>query len=281
MNNLGEIVSAFLIETLNINDSFVQIGIILFNIVFWILIGLVSNRVSKAVIYKLLRVNKKGSRALTVAKLLRSFVRYLVWFLVVMIVLSNLGVDLAPFIASAGVVGLAFGFGAQSIVKDFMSGFFIIFDGEFEVGEIVEVAGFKGTVLTMGLRTTVIENWKGERKIINNGNIDGLINYSRNNSIAIVEFGVAYNTDLQYLNDIMPAFLEDVKNKYELIVDYPNFLGVTELASSSINMRIIAKTLPMKHFQVERDIRRDLVMYFAKNNIEIPFPQVVVHNAKV
>ena len=84
-----------------------------------------------------MRVKKKGARALTIAKLLRSLVRYVVWFIASMLVLSNLGIDLAPFIASAGVIGFAIGFGAQSIVKDFMSGFFIIFDGQFEVGEVV------------------------------------------------------------------------------------------------------------------------------------------------
>jgi len=228
-----------------------------------------------------MRVKKKCARALTIAKLLRSLVRYVVWFIASMLVLSNLGIDLAPFIASAGVIGFAIGFGAQSIVKDFMSGFFIIFDGQFEVGEVVEVGGFKGTVLTIGLRTTVIENWKGERKIVNNGDIDSLLNFSRSNSIAIVEFGVAYHTDLLHFAEIMPPFLEEVKAKYENITEMPIFLGVTELAESSINLRIIARTISMKHFQVERDIRRDLVVYFAKNNIEIPFPQVVVHNAKV
>lgn len=281
MSALRELIYNYFVDTLLLNANLVAIIMDAVVVVMWILIAIGLNKLSKSVIYKVMRVKKKGARTLTIAKLLRSIVRYVVWFIASMLVLSNLGIDLAPFIASAGVIGFAIGFGAQSIVKDFMSGFFIIFDGQFEVGEVVEIGGFKGTVLTIGLRTTVIENWKGERKIVNNGDINSLLNFSRSNSIAIVDFGVAYNTDLLNLAEIMPAFLEDVKNKYEVIVENPSFLGVVELANSSINMRIIAKTLPMKHFQVERDIRRDLVVYFAKNNIEIPFPQVVVHNAKV
>lgn len=280
MEALRELIYNYFVDTLLLNANLVELIMVATTVVFWIFLAIVVNRISKTVIYNVMRVKKRGARSLTIAKLLRSVVRYVVWFIVSMLVLSNLGIDLTPFVASAGIIGIALGFGAQTIVKDFMSGFFIIFDGQFEVGEIVEVGGFKGTVLTIGLRTTVIENWKGERKIVNNGDIGSLINYSRNNSIAIIDFGVAYHTDLLHLAEIMPPFLEEVKSKYENITEMPSFLGVTELANSSINMRIIAKTVAMKHFQIERDIRRDLVVYFAKNDIEIPFPQVVVHNAK-
>jgi small conductance mechanosensitive channel len=278
--DLGEIV----VGLLNIAEDspyvwVVELIIPAVNVVLWLIIAFIVNRISKAVIFKTLRVEKKGARALTIAKLLNSIVKYIVWFIVIMVILSSLGVDLTPFIASAGVVGLAIGFGAQEIVRDFISGFFIIFDGEFEVGEVIEVDGFKGTVLTVELRTTVIENWMGQRKIINNGNIQNIINFSRSNSLAIIDFGVAYDTDLMKMTEIMPAFLEHAMSKYEVIIEQPSFLGVTELADSSINMRIIAKTKTMQHFQVERDLRRDLVLYLNQHDIEIPFPQVVVHNA--
>ena len=280
--DIGQIIIGLMgISEDSTNAEVVRLIVMAANIVVWILIALIVNRISKAVIYKILRVEKKGARALTIAKLLNSVVKYVIWFVVIMVILSSLGVDLTPFIASAGVVGLAIGFGAQEIVKDFISGFFIIFDGEFEVGEIIEVDGFKGAVLTIGLRTTVIENWMGQRKIINNGAIEKIINFSRNNSLAIVDFGVAYETDLLKVSDIMPAFLEEIKEKYEVITEMPSFLGIIELADSSINMRIIAKTETMKHFQVERDIRKDVVLYFREHDIEIPFPQVVVHNAQV
>lgn len=280
--NFGEVVINLLgLTEDSVNAGLVRLIVIGVNILFWLLVAFVLSRVSRTLIYKALRVEKNGARALTVARLLNSIVKYIVWFIVLMVILSSVGVDLAPFIASAGIIGLAVGFGAQEIVRDFLTGIFIIFEGEFVVGEIIEINGFKGTVITIGLRDTVLENWKGERLIINNGKIGSIINFSRNKSVAIVDFGVAYDTDLQKLSSIMPEFLKQIEEAYEVIQETPAFLGVTELAESSINMRIIAKTETMQHFQVERDIRRDLVQYLDKHDVTIPYPQVVVHNAKV
>jgi small conductance mechanosensitive channel len=249
-------------------------------VILWIFVGIIMIKISKMIIYRILRPKKKGPRALTIARLLSNVIKYLIWFIILIISLTEMSVDITPFIASAGVIGLAIGFGAQEIVKDFITGFFLIFDQSFDVGDVIEVDGFKGTVLELGLRVTRIRNWKGEIKIINNGDIQTLINYSRADSIAIVDFGVAYDTDLMKLQDLIEPLLGEIHNKYENITEMPSFLGVTELASSSINLRIIAKTKPMQHFGVERGIRKDIVMYFKEHNIEIPFPQVVVHNDK-
>jgi len=247
-------------------------------VVLWVIIGIVFIKISKLVVFRIMRPDKHGVRALTIAKLLSNIVKYLIWFVVVIISLTELSIDITPFIASAGVIGLAIGFGTQEIVKDFITGFFIIFDQSFDVGDIIEVDGFKGTVQELGLRITRIRNWKGELKIINNGDIQTLINYSKADSIAIVDFGVAYETDLLKLQDLMEPLLDQIKNSYEDITDSPSFLGVTELADSSINLRVIAKTKPMQHFAVERGIRKDIVVYFKEHGIEIPFPQIVVHN---
>lgn len=279
MISIGDLLYKLFFEIIGLNAVLSNIVVIASSVIIWIFIGIFSSRILKIVIYKTLRVKTKGARALTIAKLLRSISKYVIWFIVSLVILEELNVNITPFIASAGVLGLAIGFGAQEMVRDFISGFFIIFEGSFNVGEVIEVAGFKGKVLSLGLRTTIIENWRGERKIINNGGLGSIINYSKADSIAIVDFGVAYETDLEKLQQLMPAFLADTKAKYVDIVDLPQFLGVTELANSSINLRIIAKTTTMKHFQVERDIRKDVVGYFKKNNVEIPFPQVVVHNA--
>lgn len=249
-------------------------------VIFWIIIGIVLIKISKIIVFRIFRPKKKGPRALTIAKLISNVVKYLIWFIIAIISLTELSIDITPFIASAGVIGLAIGFGAQEIVKDFITGFFIIFDQSFDVGDVIEVDGFKGTVLELGLRVTRIRNWKGEIKIINNGDIQTLINYSKADSIAIVDFGVAYETDLLKLQDLMEPLLDEIHNKYDNITEMPSFLGVTELANSSINLRIIAKTKPMQHFAIERGIRKDIVVYFKQHNIEIPFPQIVVHNDK-
>lgn len=281
MLDLSQVISEFINDTWpSINQELTTIIILAVMIVFWILVGVGLSKVIKFLIFQSLKVKKNPARAETIARLLSSISRYVIWFIIIMIILGELDIDITPFIASAGVVGLAVGFGAQEIVRDFISGFFIIFDGEFNVGDVVESDGFKGNVKTIGLRTTILVNWKGETKIINNGNLGNIINYSTNSSIAVVDFGVAYDTDLHKLYDLMPKLLENIEKAYSDIIELPKFLGVTELADSSINMRIIAKTNTMTHFQVERDIRRDIVVYFNNNDIEIPFPQVVLHNAK-
>ncbi|MFW6318818.1 MAG: mechanosensitive ion channel family protein, partial [Bacillota bacterium] len=128
----------------------------------------------------------------------------------------------------------------------------------------------------MNLRVTHVKDWLGSLLIINNGQINKLINWSRNNATAVVDFGVAYETDLEKFNTIIPKFVDELASRYEIITEPASFLGVTELADSSINMRIIAKTKPGDQFGLERKIRHDLVVYLAKHGIEIPFPQVVV-----
>jgi small conductance mechanosensitive channel len=279
MSSIGDLLFEFLSETININTYISQLIIKVTVVILWIVIGLILIKVTKKIIFKVMRVDKNNARSITVAKLLSSISKYVIWFIVVLMILGELNVNVTPFIASAGVIGLAVGFGAQELVKDFISGFFIIFEDAFNVGDIVEIDGFKGSVLSLGLRITIIENWRGERKIISNGNLGSIINFSKNNSIAVIDFGVGYDTNLAKLNKLLDPFLKELEKKYDEIIETPQFLGVTKLADSSINMMIIAKTNSMKHLQVERDIRKDLVEYFNKHNIEIPFPQMVIHNA--
>lgn len=262
----------------SINEVLANLIITTTSVLLWILIGLLLNFIVKKIIRRVIKASKNNSRSLTVGKLLNSVVRYVLWFIIGVSIMGELNIDIAPIIATAGVLGLAIGFGAQEIVRDFISGFFIIFEGTFNVGDVVEVDGFKGNVLSLGLRTTSIENWKGEVKIINNGDINSIINFSRNNSIAVVEFGVDYSTDLSKFNELMEDFIDQTFEKYDAIVEEPKFLGVKELADSSINMILIAKTNTMQHFQVERDLRKDIVQFCTENNVEIPFPHIVVKN---
>lgn len=247
-------------------------------VVVWILIGLISIVIVKQILFKLFKIKERGPRALTIGKLTSSISKYVIWFIISMIVLTELKIDVTPFIASAGVIGLAIGFGAQEIVKDFISGFFIIFEESFNVGDVIEADGFKGNVLELGLRITKIKNWRGEIKIIRNGQMNSIINFSKEDSVAVINFGVSYNTDLVKFPKLISKFIESIDGKYDMIIEKPRYLGITELADSSINMRIIAKTVSSEHFQIERDIRNDLIIFCINNDIEIPFPQLVIHN---
>jgi small conductance mechanosensitive channel len=261
----------FSLEISNLITSLIMIAA-------WLLIGIISTIIIKYVLFKLFKIKSRGARALTIGKLFSSMTKYVIWFIISMIILSELQIDVTPFIASAGMIGLIIGFGAQEVVKDFISGFFIIFEESFNVGDMIQVDGFKGVVLELGLRTTRIKNWKDEVKIIRNGDIDSLINFSKEDSIAVIDFGVSYNTDLVKFPKLMDKFIKSIDGKYDNIIEKPQFLGVVELDNSSINMRVIAKTVAVKHFQIERDIRSDLVIFCSSNNIEIPFPQLVIHN---
>ncbi len=265
---------------INLPEVITNLIVVSIFIVLWVIIGIISQIAIKHILFKVLKLKRKGPRAVTIGKLSSSVSRYIIWFIVAIAILGELNIDVTPFLASAGIVGLMIGFGAQEMVKDFISGFFIIFEESFNVEDVVEVEGFKGEIISVGLRTTRIMNWKGEIKIINNGDIRSVINYSKSNSVAIVKFGVAYETDLLKLQDLMAIFIQNTYLKYDEIIETPIFSGITELADSSINMQLLAKTETQKHYQVERNLRRDLVIYLTEKNIEIPFPQLVVHDEK-
>lgn len=279
MNSLGDIVFVLFNEKLGFSENISSVIVIIAGVITWLVVGFLFNRLLGLVVKRVMKVSSKDPRALTVSKLVISILRWVVWFIIILLILGQFGVDVTPFIASAGVVGIALGFGAQELVKDFIGGFFIILEHSFNVNEVIEVDGFKGRVLGMSLRSTVIENWRGEVKTIGNGSIGSVVNFSRNDSVGIVLFGVSYSTDLAQFNDLMAEFVTEVGDKYPDFTDKPKFQGVVELAASSINMRIIFKTKAMSYFQLERDIRKDLIAFCAAKGIVIPFPQVVVHNA--
>lgn len=266
-------------KSLGLMESVAELITNLVIVLIWIIIGIIFTKITKYIVFKVIQTKGESNRAVTVSKLISSIVKYVVWFVIFIIIMSELEINIAPFLASAGILGVVIGFGAQEMVRDFFSGFFIIFENIFDVGEVIEVSGFKGTVKDITLRTTRIENWKGEVRTVNNGDVKNVINYSKNDSIAIIDFGVAYDSDLKLLNEKLNEFLPTLLLKYEDLVANPEFLGVISLDDSCITMRIIAKTKNFKHFGIERNLRKEIVQYLNEINVEIPFPQVVVHNA--
>jgi len=220
---------------------------------------------------------KKGDRrADTLSQLIKTTLSFTVWFLIILISLDVVGVNITPILASAGVLGLAIGFGSQNLVKDVVAGFFHYLDNNYNLGEVIEVDGFTGKVTHMNLRMVHLTNFLGAEKIINQGSIGSLINWSRNQTAAVVDFGVAYETDLKQLTDLMTTFVASLPSKVEELVDVPAFLGVMELASSSVNCRIVGKTDAGNHWAAGRKMRQELHAYLGEHGIEIPFPQVVV-----
>ncbi|WHY00742.1 mechanosensitive ion channel family protein [Neobacillus sp. DY30] len=214
----------------------------------------------------------------TLAKLLDNVLTYVVYFIAFMMILSVLTIDVKALIAGAGVVGLAVGFGAQSLVKDVITGFFIIFEDQFSVGDHVRIDQFEGTVQAIGLRTTKLKSWTGEVHILPNGSIIQVTNFSLNNSLAIIDISVAYEEDIEKTQNIIRDLLEKMPEQYEALTKTPELLGVQTLGPSEVVLRIVAETLPMKHAAVSRNIKRDIKQCLDEHGIEIPYPRMVMYS---
>ena len=243
-------------------------------------------RVAKIAIRKFFDIRTNGPIALnttaerryrTILRLLQSVISYVVYFSAIIAILSVMNIRVAGLLAGAGIVGLAVGFGAQSLVKDIITGFFIIFEDQFGVGDYIKITSTEGTVMEIGLRTTKIKGMSGEINIIPNGSITEVVNYSINNSIAIIDVSVAYNSDITKAEKLIEQYLKTLPAKHEEIVSEPTLLGVQNVVGAEVTLRISVETLPMQHFAISRMIRRDVKDIFDRNGIEIPYPKMMVY----
>ena len=223
-------------------------------------------------------IGKRSDRAATVTHLLRGVFKYLVMIVGLVWGLSILGVNTTAVLAGVGIIGLVLGFGAQSLIEDIITGFFIIFEGEYGVGDIIVLDDFRGVVRDIGVRTTVIEDTGGNLKVINNSDIRNFQNRSRKVSLAICLVGVAYDTDLLALEKMLGPELEKMyePNK-DLYLSAPKYLGVEELGDSGVVLKFTADCREVNIFRARRRLNRDIRVLFAEKGVEIPFPQVVVH----
>ncbi|WP_108586911.1 mechanosensitive ion channel family protein [Paenisporosarcina sp. OV554] len=267
-------------------ELWIDSGIIILKVFFIILLAGIVVKIGKIVIQKLFEVRMKAPlryserRQNTLLKLLQNGLAYIVYFAAILAVLSALTIDVTGLLAGAGVLGLAIGFGAQNLVRDVITGFFIIFEDQFSVGDYVRIGAAEGTVEEIGLRTTKLSGLNGEIHIFPNGTIVEVVNFSLNNSIAIVDVSVAYETDIPRAEELIREFLMELPDKYEQLVKLPVLLGVQNLAASEVVMRITAETMPMQHFAIARIIRRDLKIFMDEHGIEIPYPKMVMYQKK-
>lgn len=224
-------------------------------------------------------------RTVTLTKLVENILGYVVYFIAGTMILSLLGINVTALLAGAGVLGVAVGFGAQSLVRDIITGFFIIFEDQFAVGDYVRIntgSGntglFEGTVQELGLRTSKIRSITGEIHIIPNGNITDVTNFSIHNNFAIVDVGIAYEGDIVRAENVIKVLLERMPEKYEDLVGVPELLGVQNLGPSEVTLRIMAETKPMRHFAMMRALRKEIKLKLDEEGIEIPFPRMVMYN---
>jgi len=179
-------------------------------------------------------------------------------------------------LATAGIGGLAIGIGAQSLVKDVVTGFFILFEGQFAVGDLVAIGDITGTVEEIGLRVTHIRGFKGDLNIIPNGTIDKVTNFSRGNSLAIVDISIDYEADVDKALKVLEKVSMDFSRDNPDIIEPPQVLGIMNLGEYDVNIRVIARTAGLKHWGVERELRKRIKHAFAKEGIEMPYPRRVV-----
>ena len=222
---------------------------------------------------------REDGHSRTVATLLIGLLRYLAVIIAFIWGLSILGVNTTAVLAGAGIIGLIIGFGAQSLIEDIITGFFIIFEHQYEVGDIIILDDFRGIVRSIGVRTTVIEDTGGNLKVVNNSDIRNFQNRSKNDSYAVCDVGVSYSTDIPRMEKLLPDALKEMYSLHkDLYLSAPEYMGVEELSDSSIVLRFRAKTNEENIFTAKRQLNRDLKVLFDAVGIEIPFPQVVVHN---
>ncbi|MEK4094392.1 mechanosensitive ion channel family protein [Viridibacillus sp. FSL R5-0477] len=267
-------------------EMWIGVGLATIKITAITILSMVVVRVAKIAIRKGFEIRMKAPAPLqpaserryrTILRLVQSIVSYVVYFSAILAILSAVNIDVKGLLAGAGIVGLAVGFGAQSLVKDVITGFFIIFEDQFGVGDYIKITSVEGTVLEIGLRTTKIKGAAGEINIVPNGSITDVVNYSINNSIAIIDVSVAYSSDIAKAERLIEEYLKELPKKHEEITAPPTLLGVQNVVGAEVSLRISVETLPMQHFAISRMVRRDVKEIFDRNRIEIPYPKMMVY----
>ena len=221
--------------------------------------------------------NKKG-RIGTISTVFSSLICYGSVLLGFCWGLTIIGVNVSTIFASVGIVALILGFGAESLVADLVTGVFILFENQYNVGDIIEVGGFRGTVHEIGFRTVSLIDAGGNIKIINNSNMTDIVNLSDKQSVAVCEIGISYETDLDELEKKLPKIFDAIKEEHkDVFIGEIKYLGVEELADSCVRIKIKADVAEKNLYGGRRILNKELKMAFDKEKIVIPYPQMVVH----
>lgn len=218
-------------------------------------------------------------RGSTLVSIISSIFRYVAVMLILCWGLAILGVNVSTIIASVGVLALIVGFGAESLIEDVITGLFMLLENQYNVGDIVEVSGFRGVVSNISIRTTAITDISGNIKIINNSDMKNILNRSSIISKAASEIAIPYATDLEKLESEIPALMKEIYEKNsDVMKSEPVYLGVQALADSAIVLKFVVEVSESDIYKGPRLLNHDLLLGFRKLGVECPFPQVDVHN---
>lgn len=217
----------------------------------------------------------------TLTNVIGTSVTVLVWIIAIIYVLAALGLDVTPIIASASVLGLAVAFGAQALIKDYFSGFFILLENQYTVGDVVDLGGANGTVEHISLRVTVVRDLNGVVHYVPNGLISRVSNKTKGWSRVVMEVRVAYDQDLDHITSLVEEVLSEVQHDpawSATILEAPQVLGVQSFGESALDLRLLVKTQPGKQWALSRELRKRIKARFDREGIRIPVPQRVVHH---
>ena len=224
-------------------------------------------------------IKPKERKGLTLISLFSSLLHYVAALVILCWGLSILGVNVNAIVASVGIVALIVGFGAESLVADVVTGIFLLFENQYNVGDIVEVNGFRGTVKEIGIRTTSIMDVGGNVKIINNSEMKNILNRSDNISRAVSDIAIPYETDLEALEAKLPDLMKEIyEQRADVMLAAPQYMGVQQLADSAVVLRFVVEVAEKNIYTGARILNRDLWLGFRKLGVECPFPQVDVHS---
>ena len=232
-------------------------------------------------LHYLTKVKKIGSQKFTTVFIL--VVNFLKWVVVIgaiFMCLSACGLRAEFSAAGAGIVALVIGLGSQSLVADILAGIFIVFEGDYQVGDIVVLDGWRGEIQSIGVRTTKLIDAGYNVKIINNSEIKTIINQSKELSLAKCYVSTRYEDRIENIEAVIADNLDKIKERIPAIVEGPYYKGVAELGESSVDLLFVAKCKEDDIYQVQRDLNREIKIMFDNNNIGIPFPQVVIHKGE-
>lgn len=225
----------------------------------------------------------KKKRLKTLDGLVGAVVGVVVWVVIVIMIINELGINTGPLLASAGIIGIVIGFGAQTLIKDFTTGLFIIAENQYRVGDIIEVNGLNGMVKEITIRTTVLRDLDGHIHHIPNGSIDTTTNMTMGYANLHENFTVDLDTDIEQLEHVINHVGDQLSTKTEvkdLIIEPPKFMRVTGFNDDGLVVKVVGKTTPGDQWKVQGEFYKQLKKAFDKHKIGIPYPQVTVHQAK-